>query len=1064
MKKNFRKALSIFLTLLILLSIAPTDIITNAGATDDRIQWTFDGETVTISGTGALTTEYTHTDEFVLTLWDSCKNVIIEEGITSIGEAALGQFINIEKIELPDTITEIGKWAFYECEKLKEINLPDSVMVIGDRAFEKCSSLDNITLPKNIIEIGERAFKDCLCFNNSDLVLPDTIKKVGMGAFSGTKIKSLTTPFLGTGPDGADYDERYSYHIGYMFGDEEWTGSYAAWDSVSKRTYYLPDTLKTVTITKQINESAFENAEKIENIIIKNTVEATEYPDNFAKNCKSLESFVFENTDKITRVGKFAFFSCSDLEEFIIPENVTEIDTEAFENCEFSSIEFPQGLKKIGVWSFGNCQNITSIVIPDSVESIGAFAFSWCSNLSDVVLPDIEPQIDWFAFVATEYEDTIEYPEDGYPEEAYKDFHMGADGTLLAYSGTDTKVIVPEGVKQIGKAFAGKTRITSLVLPEGLEKIDSDAFNGCILLEEIVVPDTVTVISEDAFTGLRNLEKLTVPFIGESRDVKTDTEEALFGYWFDNQSSGYTVVQKYNDEMNSLRVQIPSFFNELTVTDSVLRSNVLQNIELLVLNIGEGVAEIEECAANKLGLNELTFDENIKISNIPDKSFTENKLTNIVVPKSVKRLGAAFGYNPFKEIVLNEGLEIIDGSFINVSITSIDFPDSLIEIGDESFRACLNLESVVFPENLKKIGMGAFDLNIKLKEVVFSNSITDISACAFYYCPVKKVVFPEGMNAIVEETFRYCEELEMVVIGGKVEEIGSLAFADCPTLETVVIPDSVTSISEDAFENANENLVIYCNEGSYAQEYAAKNNIKYTTLVIDPIENQKYTGKEIKPDVNASANNRRLTQGTEYTVTYKDNINIGTAKVIAKGLGDFKHLAASAKFTILPRGVEDVRVLSSGATYTPDGVEPELYVLSGSQLLVEGQDYEILDKSILTDAGEYNITVSLMGNFDGVINVIYKISQRSIKNTDIEYGDTVKITYEGVVLKEGKDYIVTKETNENGDVVTTVEGIGNYKGTASHTEKNDNEQSLSFFERLINAIKELFEKLFNIGI
>ena len=1063
MKKNFRKALSIFLTLLILLSIAPTGIITNAGATDDEITWSFDGETVTISGTGALTTEYTHTDEFVLTLWDSCKNVIIEEGITTIGEAALGQFINIEKIELPDTITEIGKWAFYECEKLKEINLPDSVMVIGDRAFEKCSSLDNITLPKNIIEIGERAFKDCLCFNNSDLVLPDTIKKVGMGAFSGTKIKSLTTPFLGTGPDGADYDERYSYHIGYMFGDEEWTGSYAAWDSVSKRTYYLPDTLKTVTITKQINESAFENAEKIENIIIKNTVEATEYPDNFAKNCKSLESFVFENTDKITRVGKFAFFSCSDLEEFIIPENVTEIDTEAFENCEFSSIEFPQGLKKIGVWSFGNCQNITSIVIPDSVESIGAFAFSWCSNLSDVVLPDIEPQIDWYAFVATEYEDTIEYPEDGYPEEAYKDFHMGADGTLLAYSGTDTKVIVPEGVKQIGKAFAGKTRITSLVLPEGLEKIDSDAFNGCILLEEIVVPDTVTVISEDAFTGLRSLEKLTVPFIGESRDVKTDTEEALFGYWFDNQSSGYTVVQKYNDEMNSLRVHIPSFFNELTVTDSVLRSNALQNIELLVLNIGEGVAEIEECAANKLGLNELTFDENIKISNIPDKSFTENKLTNIVVPKSVKRLGAAFGYNPFKEIVLNEGLEIIDGSFINVSITSIDFPDSLIEIGDESFRACLNLESVVFPENLKKIGMGAFDLNIKLKEVVFSNSITDISACAFYYCPVKKVVFPEGMNTIVEEVFRYCEELEMVVIGGNVTEIGPQAFADCPSLETVVIPDSVTNISDDAFENTNENLVIYCNEGSYAQEYAAKNNIKYTTLVIDPIENQTYTGKEIKPDVNASANNRKLTQGTEYTVTYKDNINVGTAKITAKGLGDFKHLAATAKFGILPREAEDVRVLSGSSTYSPAGVEPELYVMSGTQRLVEGLDYEVLNKSVLKEVGEYNITVALMGNFNGVINVTYEVSRRSVKRTDIEYGDTVKITCEGVTLEEGKDYVVTKQTNENGDVITTVEGIGNYKGTDTHTEKSGNSQtSLSWFQRFIDAIKNLFEKLFNI--
>ena len=1066
MKKVLQKSLSIFLTLLIILSIAPTSIVTNADATDERITWTFDGETLIVSGAGELSEDYTTTDEWFDTMWDNCVNVVIEEGITSIGNIAFAGFVELEKVEILGEITEIGEWAFSGCEKLKEINIPDSVTIIGDYAFWECPSLKNLNMPKNILEIGKETFKNCPGFNNSDLILPATIQKIGLGAFSGAKIKSLTTPFLGIGSNVADYDERYSYHIGYMFGDEEWTGSYGCWDSVSEVTYYLPDTLKTVTITKQINESNFENAEKIENIIIKNTVEATEYPDNFAKNCKSLEAVVFENDDKITRIGKYAFFSCSDLEKFIIPENVTEIDMEAFENCEFSSIELPQGLKKIGVWSFGKCLNITSVVIPESVKEIDAFAFGGCSNLTGVALPETEPQINEYAFRGTKYEKTIEYPEDEYPEEEESnDFAINSDGTLTAYFGTDRNVVVPDGVKQIGRVFAGNSRITRIVLPEGLEKIDNKAFDGCLVLDEIVVPNSVETISEGAFAGTSTLDKLTVPFIGESRNVKTDTEEALFGYWFGYlNNSGYNVTQKYNDEMYTLRVYIPSTLKELTVTDSVLHSNALQNIKLSVLNIGADVTAIEEYAAHNLGLYELNIDENIKISNIPDESFTKNNLTGIVIPKTVKKIGAAFGLNQLAEIVLNDGLEIIDGSFVNARVTSIDFPESLIEIGAETFKACPNLESVVFPKKLKKIGLQAFVLNRKLKEVVFSNSITDICGSAFLYCPVKKVVFPEGMNTIVEQTFRYCEELEMVVIGGNVTEIGPQAFADCPLLETVVIPDSVTTISENAFENTNENLVIYCNEGSYAQSYAAKNNIKYTTLVIDPIENQTYTGKEIKPEVNASANSRRLTQDSEYTVTYKDNINVGSAKVTAKGLGDFKHLAATAKFTILPRGVEDVRVLSSGATYRPEGVEPELYVLSGRQLLVEGQDYKLLDNAAFKDAGEYNITVSLIGNYDGVINAIYKISRRSITRTDIEYGDTVKITCEGVALEEGKDYIVTKETNENGDVVTTVEGIGNYKGTASHTEKNDNEQSLSFFERLINAIMQLFEKLFNIGI
>ncbi len=1096
MKKNFRKVLSIFLTLLIILSIAPTNIVTKANATDDTITWTFDGETLIVSGTGELSEEYTTTDEWFDTMWDKCVNVVIEEGITSVGYLAFASFVSLEKVEILGDITEIGEAAFWGCENLKEIKIPDSVSIIGRDAFGNCSSLENLNIPdsvsiigkyalencislknlnipKNIVTIDDWAFKNCSGFNNSDLVLPDTIQKVGFGAFSGTKIKSLTTPFLGIGPKGADYDERYSNHIGYMFGDEECTGSYAAWDSVSEITYYLPQTLKTVTITKQINESNFENAEKIESIIIKNTVEATEYPDNFAKNCKALESVVFENTDKITRVGKYAFFSCTELEEFVIPENVTEIDTEAFENCVFSSIEFPQGLKKIGVWSFGKCLNITSIVIPDNVEEIGAFAFGGCSNLIEVALPETEPQINEYAFRGTKYEKTIEYPEEEYPEDEYpeeenNDFGISSDGTLTAYFGTDTNIVVPEGVKKIGRVFAGNTRVKSIVLPDGLEKIDNKAFDGCLVLEEIVVPDSVTVISEGAFAGANNLQKLTVPFIGESRDVKTDTEEALFGYWFGYLAySGYNTEQKFNDGMKTLRVYIPGTLRELAVTDSVLRSNALQNVKLSVLNLGAGVTEIQEYAANNLGLNELNFDKNIKISNIPDESFTKNKLTKIVIPKTVKKIGAAFGTNQLAEIVLNDGLEIIDGSFINARVTSIDFPDSLIEIGDFSFKNCPYLEYVEFPENLKKIGTQAFIMNRQLKEVVFSNSITDICGSAFYNCPVKKVVMPEGMEAVVEFTFRYCDELEVVVIGGNVEEIGPQAFADCPLLETVVIPDSVTSISDDAFENASEDLVIYCNEGSYAQIYATQNSIKYTTLVIDPIENQTYTGKEIKPEVNASANSRKLTQDTEYSVSYKDNINAGSAKAIVKGLGDFKHLAATAKFTILPQGVENISVINDSPTYSPNGVKPKIYVYNGVQKLVEGQDYEILNNSVFKDAGEYNIAVSLIGNYDGIINVTYKVARKSIKQAEFMYGDTVKIICDGVTLEEGKDFIVTKETNEDGDVVTTVEGIGNYKGTHTHTEDNktsgDSEASANWFVKLINLIKQFFERLFNIG-
>lgn len=749
----------------------------------------------------------------------------------------------------------------------------------------------------------------------------------------------------------------------------------------------------------------------------------------------------------------------------------------------------------------------------------------------DFTLPEIAPKAEasdtFTCLCSMDYRTnslTINY------NETEDDFVISEDGVLTEYRGTDTEIVVPGGVTQIGTVFSGNKDITSIILPDSLLylsenafsgcsslteinlpdgllsipknafkdcsslvevtipdtvlEIETNAFNGCCKIKELVIPDSVVKIKYRAFAHMGGLEKLTVPFVGESRDVETNTLKAIIGYWFDSSededyrfscrhcSSTFDyVTQGYKSSGYSMRRRTykPCNFKELTVTGGVLRSYALKDFGLEILRIGENVEVIEEYAADSLWLKELYLPEEAKFTEIPDYAFTNNSITSVTIPENVKRIGQSFicdnaTKNKITEINLNEGLEVIDGSFWGSKITSIDLPDSLIKLGDKAFFNCLKLERVEFPENLTEIGFWAF-YRSGLKEVVFSDNITYVSRGAFHRCPLKKVVIPESLADIVDETFYECEELEIVVIGGNVTEIGPSAFANCTSLGAVVIPDSVTSISEDAFENSTEQLVIYCNEGSYAQQYAIANEIKYTTLVIDPIENQVYTGEEITPEVNASANNRRLTQDTEYSVSYKDNVNAGSAKAIVKGLGDFKHLAATAKFTILPKGVEAVQVLDSGSVYTPKGVTPEIYVYCDSKLLIEGQDYEVLDNPVLTDAGEYNIAVSLIGNYDGVINATYKISRKSIAKTNIEYGDTVKITYQGVPLEEGKDFIVTKETNENGDVITTVEGLGNYKGTDTHTEKSGNNQtSLNLLERLINAIMQLFEKLFNINM
>ncbi len=1098
MKNAFKKSLSIFLTLLMLVSIAPSSVVTYVSAAD-AIEWTFDGENLVVSGSGELSSTYTSTEEWK-NMQDKCVNVLVEGDIKIIGKNAFKDFTAIKKLEVTSPLITVDEYAFSGCTALEEITLPDTLLTIEQYAFADCSAVKEFNFPSKLREINAWAFKNFTCFDGKPLVLPDSLKKVSLGAFHGADITSLTAPLVGYGDFGNMEDSKGSYNIGTMFGTEEFPNTYKCGyrGNIYSETYYIPNSLKEVIITKELYWENFQNTKMIEKITIKETVETTGIPSKFVMNAQGLKELVIEDADKIKSIGSSAFEGCCALQNFTIPKNVTNIYSRAFAMCVFDNIELPDTVELIGSYAFLNCVNITKIVLPDSVSKIEDYAFKGCVNLKDVKLPSTYYWMGKGVFDGTQYTGTGD------------DFVITDDGALVQYMGNDTEVIVPEGVTRIGTAFSGRKDITKIVLPDGLLYISKNAFkdcsglteliipdtvleieyrafDGCANIKELVIPDSVVKIHNEAFAGLCKLEKMTVPFIGESRDVQGDTREALIGYWFSRyrsdenhkcttncDSHGYgfkEVKQGYSDGWKDYYYRTtckPKRFVELTVTDSIIKANSLNGFELKSLTLGENVKGLEKYAADKSGIEELHIDENIKITEIPDYAFGNHNLTSVTIPSSIKKIGKAFVCNDFtknklSEINLNEGLEIIEGSFAGAKITSIDFPDSLIKIGEDSFYNCGLLERVVFPKNLTTIGWDAFWACFSLEEVVLSESITTIYGGAFCWCPIKKVVVPESLVSIVEKTFSDCEKLEIVVIGGKVEEIGTEAFKNCSSLEAIVIPDSVNSISDDAFKDANEEMVIYCNEGSYAEAYAVRNNIKYTTLVLDAIPNQTYTGKAIEPTVNAKANNRTLTLNTEYKLSFSDNINAGVAGVTARGLGDFKHLIAKGKFNILARQLKNVTVDYQDFTYySPNGIAPELSLYIGNNLLCEGKDYEIIGLDKVKGVGTYNIAVKGTGNLSGTQNFTLDVLPRSITNAKVTSKDGVKVTDSKNTLVEGVDYKIEKRTTESGELETYVVGIGNYtdekrvSSTGDSFETNLLYRLFAFFEKIFEAIRNIF--------
>lgn len=164
------------------------------------------------------------------------------------------------------------------------------------------------------------------------------------------------------------------------------------------------------------------------------------------------------------------------------------------------------------------------------------------------------------------------------------------------------------------------------------------------------------------------------------------------------------------------------------------------------------------------------------------------------------------------EVVIPDTIEgcpvtsIGDKAFWNKRITSIKFPDTLIEIGNEAFYSCSSLESINIPDSVKTIGSYAFYDCISLTSANISNNITEIPNYMFLNCKkITSINIPYGVTIIGESAFKSCTELKEIKISDSVTNIGYNAFYDCKNLSEIIIPNSVTEIKGYAF-NGCQNL------------------------------------------------------------------------------------------------------------------------------------------------------------------------------------------------------------------------------------------------------------------
>lgn len=279
-----------------------------------------------------------------------------------------------------------------------------------------------------------------------------------------------------------------------------------------------------------------------------------------------------------------------------------------------------------------------------------------------------------------------------------------------------------------------------------------------------------------------------------------------------------------------------------------------------------------------------------------------DSLTSITIPQGLSggsQFESPFGGSGLAQVSFQKDVTSVPTALFRSckKLTSITLPPTITSIEDYAFSNS-GITSIVLPNSVKTIGNGAF-MNVTskgpLKSIVIPDSVTTIGFKAFYGCSVlTNVSFGKGVTTISSSAFHGCTSLKDVNLPESVKEIGTSAFSWCSSLEKLYIPPAVTDIGYDL---APDSTIIQGYSGSYAETYAKKNSYFFESLgtvkanlndvSIAKIAAQPYTGKAVKPAIKVTFKGKTLKQGSDYTISYANNVKKGTASVTVAGKGSY---------------------------------------------------------------------------------------------------------------------------------------------------------------------------------
>ena len=740
-------------------------------------------------------------------------DLVIPEGVTSIGSYAFSKCTGLTSVTIPNTVTSIGEDAFYDCTGLQRVNITDLEawcnISFGSQAANPLTKahylylngerIDDLVIPNSVVGILSHVFS---CGWFSSVTIPSTANfYYGSGQFRGAKIGELTL----NNPSVDSYAFYYAT-INHLVVSPTFT--YAG------NLSFYGATIDELEIPYSENDLTWESGKDsygmFERATIGTAVVNRYIKQSYGSNKRS--AFYRTNISKLT-ISSHAIYStdalcagCRITDLFF--DGITEISSNAFYSSSnsntISNIHLPDGLSSIRSSAFYNCSLSSVIIENETPLAIDGNTFSGRTSATLFVHAGCKATYEaadyWKDFKRIEElpatDEIIDFADANVKAICVAKWDQNGDGEL-----SNREVAV---VTNLNYAFSGNDEIVSFNefrYFTGLQTFDG--FGNCSNLQSITIPKSISYFpsySGNMFNGCVNLLSLKVDednTVYDSRNncnaiIKTETNTLVMGCKgtiIPNDIIGIGYKAFSNSGINS--VTIPSN----------------------VTSIGYGA--FLDCS----GLTSVTVDIITPLT-IADETFSNRANATLYVPAGSKSAYEAADYwKEFKEIV-EMPAPVVNITFADANVKTLcvanwddnddgelseDEAAAVTSLG-EVFRG--NTEITSFDElqyftGLTTIDANAFDLCSQLASVVLPPNITTIGCESFKGTALTSVVLPEGVTEIIDRGFADCASMTSVTLPSTLTALRQGAFINCPNLESINLPKSVTTIELAAFRGCS---------------------------------------------------------------------------------------------------------------------------------------------------------------------------------------------------------------------------------------------------------------------